>query len=1823
MKKKILILFVLLSSFFFLIAGNNNDNSNNLLEVKEVEAATIPTSAGTTLYFNAGSEWDKDNARFAAYFFGNGEKWVSMTKIKNHYFKVEIPSGGYTKVIFCRMNGANSTNNWNNKWNQTGNLNLGEGILFTITTPWNGDAKGTWQGKYVDVYFATDSSSWTAPYANCCLSADDDIWENKQMSSTGNKYRNKTIYKASVPAIYGGLDKLQFQAAKDSGTNKYSIGSEQAKSYKTISQIEAEDLYYYGTASGESSFTGWKSKVDTVFNVNDVSGTTHIVEDCYEDDIIAAPTVTRDDGYTFAGWYDNDELSGVSIGTFLSGKQYWASWGIVFTPGSTIYVIPNQKWLSKGTVAIDLYGAGRNDFYDMEKIVNMDGSVVYSFTIPTQIEGQTPEYTNAIILWVKESVVGYTIDNRWSNVIAQTNDLTQSEDGYLGYEIGAYQNNSVANPKYDATDNPKPRFGGEWVEMGSLIISNHNCSEQPLTLVHKVGHSISSFNITAPVNKSFMGFEDDGGNSVELSFPLTITNTPVIYNENWIDANYAHSDFILYYKECSTKENSYGVQPFYAGLSFYTDENITYYGSDAVNKYYYYLTLKENGTNKVQGRYDTYEALLADLADFDLKYSCLDADGLIDRTNFDKEYQLILTIVERANSSVVVVNSVLNSLEIRDVNKPITFNNLIDQYIYDQRTVDGYEFDLVSDNEDKAVYQLHVHTYSTSDDLNEKYINDALYLYQSCYVCGHKEKVEGVTVTWVKNNDNSYTYTTTVENKPYTFTSPKQLTYIYESKTEKYNSDTRVEAYAVFSNEGILINEFKSLYDAIEACYDYDEKVRSYNGDGSGSYVVKIIDGEYDNIILFRNRQSYIYDSNPENENTDMYWYYRDGASIQRYEYWASDYWTSLLASNKFISIQRKADLKSTADVSEAEIRAHAASYSIFAKNTSVDNGNISQVYNYCYGLDSNANIFFNGSKGITDIRFYVNLKNARIYPSYDDSDNAWAYIGYASFASDFIMHQGLKCDTRTGNWYYYAGIVTNTENGIEIKELEFEGVTDICYMTSTLKQDENGEYYYQPNENINIAIYYGSSQSLDENGVQKTKTIVGTDGKSTTYPLYIVSTRLQVVFDDGRTINNTESVESVENTATFRLTFGLDVDTTDDLADYMCGAQFTNVVLTYGQAYISASKTTIHNVHNVYSDVVSNDKHTYTYLLTDANRNSTLYNNIVSTMNTNANGLVCASGSPNSGNTSACNSPTYVGDIPNGTTMMVPVYNFSYRTISSSKGALAPTLQTVKDYIDSVNEIETIVENDYLDYLEKEISYTEYSSKVDEAEYYYDALHSAEQTVFQVSFPDPVHINLYNRYLVNFNHAINEMDKFSFMASGNIYNYKDDEEINDTIHVPGKVTGNKEYDLTGQLSYNVKTNTHSLILSLPLYGRFRLYYDDVLLTTANATDDQRLVEVSGLFNNKKKADWTQKLYTDSNDYVMICSKSAGSTYQIDFHAETNKLNISQSENQTLNFVGPYRYHSSSTNVIYREYNRLVYKYYDNDNSGVFKEELIGSEQYATYNHETGFYEFTTDIYTYEGIMIYFDGELITKNNTVINGIYSTGFPGDKAYIMYTWENNNGVLMSPYKDGNTAVYKSYKFMYDPVSKHLFILPVETSMDFVSASVISSALSLWIYDSTNNGLNANNIIRGTDSKWIGNGWRMYVVVDKDGIVAYSVVYPPNGFNSCVTPTHYVHPKYLDYYNNPALNTFVDATTGEFTWQLVVPKDGFAITAHQDGTSIKYMNELAKLMTFGKTTTVLQDEWNSYYTLDEGLRLSYSSTTTDKGTTYHLHANYVID
>lgn len=97
------------------------------------------------LYLYPGSNWTSGSPRFALYVYGNGEAWYNMTSVGNGYYRVQDVPTSYPNLIFVRMNGSQSANNWDNKWNQTGDLAMpSDKNLFTQdNSTWDG-ATTTW-----------------------------------------------------------------------------------------------------------------------------------------------------------------------------------------------------------------------------------------------------------------------------------------------------------------------------------------------------------------------------------------------------------------------------------------------------------------------------------------------------------------------------------------------------------------------------------------------------------------------------------------------------------------------------------------------------------------------------------------------------------------------------------------------------------------------------------------------------------------------------------------------------------------------------------------------------------------------------------------------------------------------------------------------------------------------------------------------------------------------------------------------------------------------------------------------------------------------------------------------------------------------------------------------------------------------------------------------------------------------------------------------------------------------------------------------------------------------------------------------------------------------------------------------------------------------------------------------------------------------------------------------------------------------------------------------------------------------------------------------
>ena len=254
----------------------------------------------TKLYLKANSYWKADGARFAAYFFGNGEKWVSMTAVagQTDLYEVTIPTDkSYPSVIFCRMNGGNQTNGWSNKWNQTADLtiptdgtnradlptNVNDGANVTWHTEWD-DSR--WKEFTVPTYSITKT---VGTGGTVTVSKESGITLNEQVTVTVTASNGYT-YKSGTITI--GTNAATNLAA---GTSTHTI------------------------CGNTKISVDWNAnKYSVKFDANDGEGEMANQDFTYDAaaQALTANTFTRT-GYTFAGW--NTQADGK--GTSYTDKQ--------------------------------------------------------------------------------------------------------------------------------------------------------------------------------------------------------------------------------------------------------------------------------------------------------------------------------------------------------------------------------------------------------------------------------------------------------------------------------------------------------------------------------------------------------------------------------------------------------------------------------------------------------------------------------------------------------------------------------------------------------------------------------------------------------------------------------------------------------------------------------------------------------------------------------------------------------------------------------------------------------------------------------------------------------------------------------------------------------------------------------------------------------------------------------------------------------------------------------------------------------------------------------------------------------------------------------------------------------------------------------------------------------------------------------------------------------------------------------------------------------------------------------------------------------------
>ena len=219
----------------------------------------------------------------------------------------------------------------------------------------------------------------------------------------------------------------------------------------------------------------------------------------------------------------------------------------------------------------------------------------------------------------------------------------------------------------------------------------------------------------------------------------------------------------------------------------------------------------------------------------------------------------------------------------------------------------------------------------------------------------------------------------------------------------------------------------------------------------------------------------------------------------------------------------------------------------------------------------------------------------------------------------------------------------------------------------------------------------------------------------------------------------------------------------------------------------------------------------------------------------------------------------------------------------------------------------------------------------------------------------------------------------------------------------------------------------------------------------------------------------------------------------------------------------------------------------------------------ATLNEDgTWSFEFTTP--QWGRIVMYYDGQTISSaDSTMLNGKGWNGGAYAGTYPLY-------------HDGDTITFLSatggtYPVVYNTETKELLlgvaVLPMPATAVNLEAYNKDAASAVW---------NQEGFVMKTMAGAYStpNGWRLYIVVDKDGRIAYMGQNMVNGYGGAMETSYIRHSAYANYKDNPAFLELSDEYEGKWgttvDWSLGVPEGGFIITAHSG-----YKSALVEMIT----------------------------------------------
>ena len=351
----------------------NNNVSVGVINTSNAYVKTDHTQEGMRhVFLKVNSNWKSEGAKFAIYYWdNNGDGWSAFMKTvpgETDMYEGWIPDN-YTNFKFVRLKNDAGTPNWENKWNETGNLTLHNGkTLYTIpSSSWDGADDNNWstyqrKGKFRIYNNSWDKNWYVNFYPHYVITFDKnaaDATGTMQPQALPLDANPMTMVLNECAFERRGYDFTGWKtdvAITADGNSVAANGN--VKDKATISNIN-KDITLKAQWKAQAYTITYKDQGDVAYSGENEAS----LPQTHTYDQMTTLVAGVKTGYTFGGWYTTPECVGTAV-TELGAQDYiaditlYAKWTFAMeynlTNTETIFITSAKGQKIKATTPIVL-----------------------------------------------------------------------------------------------------------------------------------------------------------------------------------------------------------------------------------------------------------------------------------------------------------------------------------------------------------------------------------------------------------------------------------------------------------------------------------------------------------------------------------------------------------------------------------------------------------------------------------------------------------------------------------------------------------------------------------------------------------------------------------------------------------------------------------------------------------------------------------------------------------------------------------------------------------------------------------------------------------------------------------------------------------------------------------------------------------------------------------------------------------------------------------------------------------------------------------------------------------------------------------------------------------------------------------------------------------------------------------------------------------------------------------------------------------------------------------------------------------------------------